>query len=132
MHDYSPQVLDHYENPRNVGEAVDENAVATVTSDDCGDRLRLSLRVEAGRILEARFRTLGCVAAIAASSMTTELLRGRSLEEARSITDARVTRALGGLPPGKQHCSVLAERAIAVALDDYASRPATVRSPAQE
>jgi len=130
MRDYGPLVLEHYDHPRNVGEAPGENAVATVTSEGCGDRLRLSLRVEGGRVRAARFRTLGCVAAIAASSMTTELLCGRTLAEARTITDRQVAEALGGLPPGKEHCSVLAERAIAEALNAYESRAATERSAA--
>jgi nitrogen fixation NifU-like protein len=121
--DYSPMVLDHYENPRNVGEAEAANAVATVVSEGCGDRLRLSLRIGPGRVIEeARFRTFGCVAAIAASSMTTEMLLGLPLDRAGSITEARVTGALGGLPPGKAHGSVLAERAVRAALEDFEAR----------
>ena len=121
--DYSTVVLDHYDSPRNVGEAEGENAAATVESDECRDRLRLSLHVGAdGVIREARFRTFGCVAAIAASSMTTELLQGLDLGQAASISDARVAEALGGLPPGKLHCSVLAEKAIRAAILDYESR----------
>jgi nitrogen fixation NifU-like protein len=132
--DYSSTVLEHYDNPRNVGEAVGENATAIVESPDCGDRLRLSLRVGGdGRIQEARFRTFGCVAAIAASSMTTELLVGLELLEARSITDRRVAEALGGLPERKQHCSVLAEEAIHAALENYEStRGDSRRVPAPE
>ena len=127
--DYPPQVLDHYENPRNVGEAAGENAVATVENRDCGDRLRLSLRIGPGEIVEeARFRTFGCVAAIAASSMTTQLVRGLPVGDASRITDRRVSEELGGLPPAKVHCSVLAERAIQEAIEDYRSRSAASRA----
>ena len=120
--EYSETVLDHYENPRNVGEAAGANAVAQVDSDACADRLRLSLRIGPdGVIEEARFRTFGCVAAIAASSMTTELLVGLDVEAAATITDSRVSEELGGLPPAKVHCSVLAERAIREALRDFRS-----------
>jgi len=123
--DYAPRVLDHYENPRNVGEARGENASATVESGDCGDRLRLSLRIGPGGVIEeARFRTFGCVAAIAAASMTTEMILGLSLSEALCVTDVRVAEELGGLPPAKLHCSVLAERAIHAAIRSYRSQRA--------
>ena len=131
--EYSEVVLDHYEHPRNVGEASRANGVALVEGVGCGDRMMLSLRIGSdGIIEEARFRTFGCVAAIAASSMTTELLRGLDLEEAGSITDERVSEELGGLPPGKVHCSVLAEKAIREALRDFRSRHATGRADGQE
>jgi nitrogen fixation NifU-like protein len=119
---YSATVLEHFENPRNVGDVPGSAAVATVENPDCGDRMRLSLRVaDSGIILEARFRTFGCVAAIAASSMTTEMLRGLDLESAAAITDHQVAEALGGLPESKVHCSVLAEQAIRRAIDNHRS-----------
>ena len=119
---YSATVLDHFENPRNVGDVAGTAAVATVENPDCGDRMRLSLRVhDSGIILEARFRTFGCVAAIAASSMTTEMIRGMDLESAAALTDRQVAVALGGLPESKVHCSVLAERAIREAIENYRS-----------
>jgi nitrogen fixation NifU-like protein len=119
---YSAIVLDHFENPRNVGDVPGTAAVATVENADCGDRMRLSLRVDdSGIILEARFRTFGCVAAIAASSMTTEMVRGMDLESAAALTDRQVAEALGGLPPSKVHCSVLAERVIRKAIANHRS-----------
>ncbi|HXI02387.1 MAG TPA: iron-sulfur cluster assembly scaffold protein [Candidatus Saccharimonadales bacterium] len=117
--DYSPGVLEHYEHPRNAGDLPDADAVATVENPACGDTMRLALRIEAGRVTEARFRTYGCAAAIAASSVTTELLVGRTLEEARAITGREVAEALGGLPPRKLHCSVLAKDAIRAVMDSY-------------
>jgi nitrogen fixation NifU-like protein len=119
---YSDIVMDHFANPRNVGEVAEPDALAEVTNPVCGDMLRLSLRVEDGRIVEARFRAFGCAAAIAASSMTTELLTGRTLEEAGRITEDDVAEALGGLPPNKMHCAALAEEAIQAALQDYRTR----------
>jgi len=119
---YSNIVMDHFANPRNVGEVAEPDALAEVTNPVCGDMLRLSLRVEDGRIVEARFRAFGCAAAIAASSMTTELLTGRTLEEAGRITEDDVAEALGGLPPNKMHCAALAEEAIQAALQDYRTR----------
>jgi nitrogen fixation NifU-like protein len=123
---YSAIVLDHFENPRNVGDVAGTAAVATVESAECGDRMRLSLRVgDSGIILEARFRTFGCVAAIAASSMTTELVRGLDLENAAALTNRQVAEALGGLPASKVHCSVLAEKAIGEAIENYRSAAGT-------
>ncbi len=125
--EYSELVLDHFEHPRNVGEAPGANAVAVVESSACGDRMKLSLRIKVDGVIEdARFRTFGCVAAIAASSMATELLRGLDIEAAGSITDERVSEELGGLPPGKIHCSVLAGRAVREALRAFRSRGAAV------
>ncbi|MBI4576563.1 MAG: iron-sulfur cluster assembly scaffold protein [Planctomycetes bacterium] len=112
--------MDHFRNPRNVGEVPGAEAVGEVTNPVCGDFMRLSLRVRDGVILEARFKTFGCPAAIASSSMLTEMLAGRSLEEARRITNDDVARALGGLPPQKVHCSVLAEDTLAAALSKLA------------
>jgi nitrogen fixation NifU-like protein len=127
--EYSEIVLDHFENPRNVGEVTATAATAVVESRDCGDRMKLSLRVsEDGIITEARFRAFGCVAAIAASSMTTELLRGRDLDSAAALTDRQVAEALGGLPPSKVHCSVMAREAIREAIKNYRA-PAGEQAP---
>lgn len=117
--DYSPVLLDHFENPRNVGTFEAADAVGRAGNPACGDLMELSLRIDDGRILEARFRTTGCSAAIASSSMTTVLLKGRSLDEAGALSNAEVAEALGGLPPAKMHCSVLAEDAVLAALEDY-------------
>jgi nitrogen fixation NifU-like protein len=120
--EYSPIVLDHFQHPRNLGELDPADAVAEVENPACGDRTRLSLRVEDGRITAARFRTEGCPAAIAASSITTELITGKTLEEAARLRDADVAEALGGLPRNKLHCSVLAEDVIQAAIADYHRR----------
>jgi len=114
--DYNPTVLDHYRNPRNVGDFPGSPAVAQVGDPAHGDVLRLALQIEAGRVVGARFRAFGCTAAIAAGSMTTVLITGRSIDEAARITDQEVATALGGLPAAKMHCSVLAEQAVREAL----------------
>lgn len=118
---YSALILDHIKNPRNVGELPDANARARVRSLADGDMLQLHLRIAGDRIECARFKVFGCGAAIAAGSVLTELLAGKSLSEAARITNAELSRLLGGLPPEKVHCSVLAEQAIAEALADYRS-----------
>ena len=120
--DYGERVLDHYENPRNVGEILNPDAVAMVGNPACGDLLKMFWRVREGKIEEVRFKTYGCAAAIAASSVTTEMLKGRSLEEAAGLTNRKVSEALGGLPPMKLHCSVLAEDAVKAAIEDYRTR----------
>jgi len=122
MPQYSPTVLDHFHNPRNLGDVDAPDAVAEVENPACGDRTRLSVRISDGRIAEVRFRTEGCPAAIAASSITTELIRGRTLEEAAALRDTDVVSALGGLPRNKMHCSVLAEDVIQAIVDDYQRR----------
>lgn len=114
--------LEHYENPRNVGEVENPDAAAWAKSSVHGDRLKLTLRITGGVIEEARFKAFGCGAAIASSSMATVLLKGRTLEEARRLTREEVSRALGGLPESKLHCSVLAEDAVKQALNDYERR----------
>jgi nitrogen fixation protein NifU and related proteins len=116
MGEYSATVLDHYRNPRNVGEIEDSPAVAQVGDPAHGDVLRLGLRIAQGRVIDARFKSFGCTAAIAAGSVTTTLLIGRPLDEAERVTNQDVVRALGGLPDSKLHCSVLAEQAIREAL----------------
>ncbi len=117
---YNETVLEHFRNPRNVGKLEHPDAVGTGGNARCGDLMTLYLQIGAdGRITEARFNAYGCGAAIAAGSMTTELLRGKSLEEARGLTNETVVEALGGLPQGKLECSVLAEQALQAALEQY-------------
>jgi NifU-like protein involved in Fe-S cluster formation len=116
MQEYSSTVLEHYRNPRNVGEIEGSAAVAQVGDPAHGDVLRLGLRIEGDRVIEARFKSFGCTAAIAAGSMATLLLEGKSLEEAGRLTDQDVARALGGLPESKMHCSVLVAEAVREAL----------------
>jgi nitrogen fixation NifU-like protein len=122
--DYSPLLLDHFENPRNVGTLADADGVGLAGNPACGDRLEVSLQVRDGRIHEARFRASGCTAAIAGGSMATVKMTGRTLAEAEAITDADVAAALGGLSLARVHCSVLAQEAIRAALHDYRSRRA--------
>ncbi len=119
---YNPIVMDHFTHPRNMGEMPDPDAVGEATNPVCGDTMRLFLKVEDGRIIDATFLTFGCGAAIAASSMTTELIKGRTIEEALTISDRDVVEALGGLPPTKVHCSVLAEKALESAMADYRAK----------
>jgi len=119
---YSETVMDHFERPRNHGELADANAVGYMTNPVCGDTLLLMLRVLDGRIEEARWQSDGCAASIAASSVLSELVRGRSLAEAESITREAVVEALGGLPLSKLHASVLAADALALAIKDYRRR----------
>ena len=119
---YSETVMDHFQNPRNMGEIKDASGVAEVGNPVCGDLMKLYLRIEDDRIVDAKFKTFGCSAAIASSSMTTELIIGKTIDEALLISNEAVTQALGGLPPTKQHCSVLAEEALRAALDDYRRR----------
>jgi nitrogen fixation NifU-like protein len=119
LRDYSEEVIDHYENPRNVGEIENPDGVGTVGNPACGDVMKLTIRVKDDRIIEARFKTFGCGAAIATSSMVTELVRGKTIEEALRISNQTVARALGGLPKVKMHCSVLAEDALKAAISNY-------------
>jgi len=116
--------MDHFMNPRNVGEIEDASGVGEVGNPACGDMMRLYLKIENGRIVDARFRTFGCGAAIASSSMLTEMLKGKTIEEARAITNREVSEALGGLPPVKIHCSVMAEQSVKAAIEDYLKRQA--------
>jgi nitrogen fixation protein NifU and related proteins len=121
---YSPIVIDHFQNPRNVGELADANAEASVTNPVCGDVLRLMLNIVAGRIAEVRFQTFGCEAAIAASSLLTEMVKGKLLTEVQGITPDLITAALGGLPKVKLHASALAEEALKQALEQYSGQHA--------
>ena len=120
---YSDILQDHFENPRNVGAMDAADAEAEVTNPACGDTMRLYLRIEAGRVIDATFQTQGCPAAIAAGSLTTELLRGRTLDESLELNRDVVEAALGGLPPQKRHTSVLAEDAVKAAIANYRQRP---------
>ena len=117
--EYSKKVMDHFANPRNVGLLEDANAVGTVGNQKCGDIMKMMLKIENDIIVDVRFQTFGCGAAVATSSMATELVKGKSIQEALQLTNAAVMEALDGLPPVKVHCSVLAEEAIKNALKDY-------------
>jgi len=119
---YSPIVIDHFRNPRNVGELADATAQASVTNPVCGDVLKLTLKIVEGHIADAQFKTLGCEAAIAASSLLTEMIKGKGLLEAQTITPEMITTALGGLPKVKLHASALVEEGLKRALDEYARR----------
>ena len=125
---YNDIVIDHFTNPRNMGEIENADAVSEVGNPVCGDMTKLYLRIENGRIIDAKFKTFGCAAAIASSSITTEMIIGKTLDEALLITNQQVTDALGGLPPAKQHCSVLAEDALRVAIEEYRARRAASHS----
>ncbi len=116
---YSEKVMDHFSNPRNVGEIENADGVGQVGNAKCGDIMKIFLKIENGIILDVKFKTFGCGAAVATSSMATELIIGKTIEEAQQITNKAVMEALDGLPPAKVHCSVLAEEAIAAALLDY-------------
>ena len=119
---YSEKVMDHFSNPRNVGEVADANAVGQVGNPKCGDIMKISMRIEDGIIQDVKFKTFGCGAAVATSSMATELVKGKRIEQALQLTNAAVAQALDGLPPQKLHCSVLAEEAIKSAISDYYTR----------
>ena len=116
---YNEIVMDHFMNPRNVGEIEDANAVGEAGSGQCGDSMTLYLKIEDDKIQDAKFMTFGCGAAIASSSMMTELLKGRSVDDALALTNGEIIKALGGLPEAKIHCSVMAEEAVRSAIDDY-------------
>ena len=120
---YSEKVMDHFTNPRNVGEKEEPSGVGTVGNAKCGDIMRMYLDIdENGVIQEAKFKTFGCGAAIATSSMATELVKGKTVQQALEVTNKAVMEALDGLPPVKVHCSLLAEEAIHAALWDYAQK----------
>jgi nitrogen fixation protein NifU and related proteins len=119
---YNPVVMDHFLNPRNMGDLPNADGTGEVGAAACGDIMKISLKIKDGKIEDARFKTFGCGSAIASSSMATELIKGRTLKDALNFTNQEVVSALGGLPPVKIHCSVLAEEAIKAALDDYVRR----------
>lgn len=116
---YNEKVLDHFTNPRNVGEMENPDGEGQMTSKVCGDMMRVQLRIENDVITDIKFKTFGCGAAIASSSIATEMVKGKTVEEALHLTNKAVVEELGGLPAAKLHCSMLAEQAIKLALDDY-------------
>lgn len=128
---YSEKVMDHFTHPRNVGELEDANGIGQVGNAKCGDIMRMYIKVKDNVIEDVKFKTFGCGAAIATSSMATELVKGKTLDEALQLTNAAVVEALEGLPPVKIHCSVLAEEAIKAAIEDYKSRLARAESEEQ-
>jgi nitrogen fixation protein NifU and related proteins len=117
--DYSAKVMDHFTNPRNMGSIENSDGVGEVGNAKCGDIMKIFLRIEEDRITDVKFQTFGCGAAIASSSMATELIKGKTLEEAWRLSNKAVAEALDGLPPIKMHCSMLAEEAIHEAINDY-------------
>jgi nitrogen fixation protein NifU and related proteins len=119
---YSKKVIEHFQNPRNVGEIKDANGVGTVGNPSCGDIMKMYIKVENGIIIDIKFQTFGCGAAIATSSITTDLVKGKTVEEAEKLTRDAVAEALDGLPPIKMHCSNLAADALRAAIADYRAR----------
>lgn len=119
---YSEIVMDHFANPRNMGDMDNPSAIGNVGNPACGDMMRLFLKIENGIIVDAKFKTFGCGAAIASSSMLTEMIKGKTLDEAMAISNEEVVNALGGLPEAKIHCSVMAEEALKAAMEDYKSK----------
>ena len=119
---YSEKVMEHLRNPRNVGEIKDPDGIGHVGNPICGDIMELYIKVKDGKIVEAKFKTFGCGAAIASSSMVTEMVKGKSIEEALEVSSKAIAEALGGLPPQKMHCSVLAEEALKSAINDYLAK----------
>lgn len=119
---YSEKVLDHYRNPRNVGQIEDADGTGVVGNPVCGDMMMITIKVRDEQIEDIKFQTFGCGAAIATTSMVTELVKGKTLEEALKVTNKDVADALDGLPPIKMHCSLLAEEAIKAAIEDYRER----------
>ena len=118
---YSQKVMEHFMNPHNMGDMPDANGVGTVGNPVCGDVMKIFLKIENNRIMDARFKTFGCGAAIATSSMVTDLVKGKTIEEVLAVTNRTVAEALDGLPPIKMHCSVLAEEGVQAAIEDYRS-----------
>ena len=116
---YSEKVMDHFKNPRNVGEIEDANAIGVVGNAKCGDIMKMYLKIEDDVIVDCKFKTFGCGSAIATSSMATEMIKGKTIGEALTLTNKAVAEALDGLPPVKMHCSLLAEQAVKAALKEY-------------
>ena len=130
--EYTEQVMDHFMNPRNMGEMEDASGVGTVGNAKCGDIMRIYIKVENDVIVDVKFKTFGCGAAIATSSKATELVMGKTIDEALQITNKMVMEELGGLPPVKVHCSVLAEEALHAAIKDYKERLEKGENPEAE
>ena len=116
---YSEKIMDHFQNPRNVGEIENADGVGQAGNPKCGDIMKISIKVQNNVITDIKFKTFGCASAIASSSMATELVKGKTVDEAWELTNKAVAEALDGLPPVKMHCSVLAEEAIHKAINDY-------------
>ena len=125
---YTDKVMEHFKNPQNMGEILDADGVGTVGNPVCGDLMTIYIKVKDNKLADVKFKTFGCGAAIATSSMTTELAKGKTLEEAMKITRADVAASLGGLPPVKMHCSVLAEEALKLAIDDYREKQKSLKA----
>ena len=121
---YNEKVMDVFKNPKNVGEIENPDGIGTVGNEVCGDIMQISLRIKNDVIEDAKFKTFGCAAAIATSSTATEMIKGMTVDEALKVTNKLVIKKLGGLPPQKIHCSVLAEEAIKKAIDDYRAKQA--------
>ena len=119
MEQYSEKVMDHFLHPRNIGEIPNASGIGNVGNPVCGDIMRLYIKVDNGKIIDIKFKTFGCGAAISTSSMVTEMVKGKTIDEALTITNKAVAEALGGLPAVKMHCSVLAEEALKSAIEDY-------------
>lgn len=119
MENYSEKVMDHFMNPRNVGEIKDADGIGEVGNPRCGDIMKMYIKVKDNKIEDVKFLTFGCGAAVATSSMVTELIKGKTLDEALDISNRQVAEALNGLPPIKMHCSNLAEQAVKAAIEDY-------------
>ena len=130
--EYTEQVMDHFMNPRNMGDMDDASGIGTVGNAKCGDIMRIYIKVENDVITDVKFKTFGCGAAIATSSKATEIVKGMTLEEAEKVTNKMVMEALGGLPPVKVHCSVLAEEALHAAIQDYRERLEKGEKPRSE
>lgn len=126
---YSEKVMEHFNNPRNVGEIEDANGIGQVGNATCGDIMKIFMKIEDNTISDVKFKTFGCGAAVATSSMATELVKGKTITEALSLTNKAVAEALDGLPPVKMHCSVLAEEGIKAAISDYYKRQGIAPAP---
>ena len=126
---YSEKVMDHFQNPRNVGKLEDASGIGEVGNAKCGDIMRMYIKVEDGVIVDCKFNTFGCGSAIASSSMATEMIKGRKIEEALQLSNKAVVEALDGLPAHKLHCSVLAEEAVRAAVKDYYDRNGIAYNP---
>ena len=123
---YSETVMEHFSSPRNAGKIENADGVGEVGNAQCGDIMRMYLKIDDGVITDAKFNTFGCGAAIATSSMATEMIKGKTVDEALGLTNKAVMEALGGLPSAKMHCSVLAEEAVKAAIEDYLSKKEAV------
>lgn len=129
---YSEIVMDHFNNPRNAGVIEDADGVGEVGNPQCGDMMTFTIKVKDGRLVDVKFQTFGCVAAIAVSSLVSEMAKGKKLDEAHQITRQGVAQALGGLPPNKMHCSNLGAEALSLAIRNYQDkRPGAASSPTQ-